>query len=214
MNSVSAVEARGLATARRRAMTKRKLDAASELDRSVEDFYAALGAEKPVADQTSTSWSGPAVEEPAAAPAVEEPATATAAAAADLSAMTADLIAKDIVVLRGMPLPLQQALCDAFAPFAATPNAPAAAAGTAAHIGAAATTSARAAASTSTLCSAAAASPSFFRANNEKTRQTDMLHLGKHFVGGRLCDLGGVPPLVSLVAAEAQARGTANTYEP
>ena len=165
-------------------MTKRKLDAASELDRSVEDFYAALGAEEPAADQTWTSWSGPAVEEPAAAPAVEEPATA-AAAAADLSAMTADLIAKDIVVLRGMPLPLQQALCDAVAPFAATPNAPAAAAG-----------------------------PSFFRANNEKTRQTDMLHLGKHFVGGRLCDLGGVPPLVSLVAAEAQARGTANKYEP
>ena len=154
-------------------MTKRKLDAASELDRSVEDFYAALGA------STSTSWSGPAAEEPAAAPAVEEPATAAAAAAADLSAMTADLIAKDIVVLRGMPLPLQQALCDAVAPFAAP-----------------------------------AAGPSFFRANNEKTRQTDMLHLGKHFVGGRLCDLGGVPPLVSLVAAEAQARGTANTYEP
>ena len=41
-----------------------------------------------------------------------------------------------------------------------------------------------------------------------------MLHLGKHFVGGRLCDLGGVPPLVSLVAAEAQARGRANTYKP
>ena len=153
-------------------MTKRKLDAASELDRSVEDFYAALGA------STSTSWSGPAAEKPATAPAVEEPATATAAAAADLSAMTADLIAKDIVVLRGMPLPLQQALCDAVAPFAATPPA-------------------------------AAAGPSFFRANNEKTRQTDMLHLGKHFVGGRLCDLGGVPPLVRHVAAEAQARGTA-----
>ena len=93
-------------------MTKRKLD---DLDRSVEDFYAALGAEAG----------------PAAAPAAEEPATAataaTAAAAAatavDLSAMTVDLISKDIVVLRGMPLPLQQALCDALAPFAATPPA-------------------------------------------------------------------------------------------
>ena len=92
-------------------MTKRKLD---DLDRSVEDFYAALGAEA----------------EPAAAPAAEEPATAatattaaTAATAVDLSAMTVDLISKDIVVLRGMPLPLQQALCDALAPFAATPPA-------------------------------------------------------------------------------------------
>ena len=92
-------------------MTKRKLD---DLDRSVEDFYAALGAEAG----------------PAAAPAAEEPATAATAAAAaaaatavDLSAMTVDLISKDIVVLRGMPLPLQQALCDALAPFAATPPA-------------------------------------------------------------------------------------------
>jgi hypothetical protein len=92
-------------------MTTRTLD---DLDRSVEDFYAALGAEA----------------EPAAAPAAEEPATAataaTAAAAAtavDLSAMTVDLISKDIVVLREMPLPLQQALCDALAPFAATPPA-------------------------------------------------------------------------------------------
>ena len=91
-------------------MTKRKLD---DLDRSVEAFYAALGAEAG----------------PAAAPAAEEPATAatatTAAAtnAVDLSAMTVDLISKDIVVLRGMPLPLQQALCDALAPFAATPPA-------------------------------------------------------------------------------------------
>ena len=92
-------------------MTKRKLD---DLDRSVEDFYAALGAEAG----------------PAAAPAAEEPATAatattaaTAATAVDLSAMTVDLISKDIVVLRGMPLPLQQALCDALAPFAATPPA-------------------------------------------------------------------------------------------
>ena len=87
-------------------MTKRKLD---DLDRSVEDFYAALGAEAG----------------PAAAPAAEEPATAataaTAATSVDLSAMTVDLISKDIVVLRGMPLPLQQALCDALAPFAATP---------------------------------------------------------------------------------------------
>ena len=89
-------------------MTKRKLD---DLDRSVEAFYAALGAEAG----------------PAAAPAAEEPATAatattaaTAATAVDLSAMTVDLISKDIVVLRGMPLPLQQALCDALAPFAAT----------------------------------------------------------------------------------------------
>ena len=86
-------------------MTKRKLD---DLDRSVEAFYAALGAEAG----------------PAAAPAAEEPATTTTAAAAatavDLSAMTVDLISKDIVVLRGMPLPLQQALCDALAPFAAT----------------------------------------------------------------------------------------------
>ena len=86
-------------------MTKRKLD---DLDRSVEDFYAALGAEAG----------------PAAAPAAEEPATAataaTAATTVDLSAMTVDLISKDIVVLRGMPLPLQQALCDALAPFAAT----------------------------------------------------------------------------------------------
>ena len=104
-------------------MTKRKLD---DLDRSVEDFYAALGAEAG----------------PAAAPAAEEPATTTTAAttataataattttaaaaatAVDLSAMTVDLISKDIVVLRGMPLPLQQALCDALAPFAATPPA-------------------------------------------------------------------------------------------
>jgi len=86
-------------------MTKRKLD---DLDRSVEDFYAALGAEAG----------------PAAAPAAEEPATAAAAATAvDLSAMTVDLISKDIVVLREMPLPLQQALCDALAPFAATPPA-------------------------------------------------------------------------------------------
>ena len=89
-------------------MTKRKLD---DLDRSVEDFYAALGAEAG----------------PAAAPAAEEPATAataaTAATSVDLSAMTVDLISKDIVVLRGMPLPLQQALCDALAPFAATPPA-------------------------------------------------------------------------------------------
>ena len=92
-------------------MTKRKLD---DLDRSVEAFYAALGAEAG----------------PAAAPAAEEPATAatattaaTAATAVDLSAMTVDLISKDIVVLRGMPLPLQQALCDALAPFAATPPA-------------------------------------------------------------------------------------------
>ena len=46
-------------------------------------------------------------------------------------------------------------------------------------------------------------------ADNEKTRRTDMLHLGKHFVGGRLCDLGGVPRLVSRVATEAQARATA-----
>ena len=46
-------------------------------------------------------------------------------------------------------------------------------------------------------------------ADNEKTRRTDMLHLGKHFVGGRLCDLGGVPHLVSRVATEAQARATA-----
>ena len=136
-------------------MAKRKLDAVGDLDRSVEDFYAALGAEEPAAG-------------PAAAPAVEEPAAA-AAAAADLSAMTADLIAKDIIVLRGMPLPLQQALCNAVAPLG----------------------------------------PSFFRADNEKTRRTDMLHLGKHFVGGRLCDLGGVPPLVRQVAVEAQARGTA-----
>ena len=89
-------------------MTKRKLD---DLDRSVEDFYAALGAEAG----------------PAAAPAAEEPATAAtattaaAATAVDLSAMTVDLISKDIVVLREMPLPLQQALCDALAPFAATP---------------------------------------------------------------------------------------------
>ena len=87
-------------------MTKRKLD---DLDRSIEDFYAALGAEAG----------------PAAAPAAEEPATAataaTAATSVDLSAMTVDLISKDIVVLRGMPLPLQQALCDALAPFAATP---------------------------------------------------------------------------------------------
>ena len=151
-------------------MTKRKLDAASDLDRSVEDFYAALGAEEPAAGLAA------APAGLAAAPAVKEPATAPAAA--DLSAMTADLIAKDIIVLRGMPLPLQQALCDAVAPFAATQPA-------------------------------AAAGPSFFRANNEKTRQTDMLHLGKHFVGGRLCDLGGVPRLVRHVAAEAQARGTA-----
>ena len=151
-------------------MTKRKLDAASDLDRSVEDFYAALGAEEPAAGLAA------APAGLAAAPAVKEPATAPAAA--DLSAMTADLIARDIIVLRGMPLVLQQALCDAVAPFAATPLA-------------------------------AAAGPSFFRANNEKTRQTDMLHLGKHFVGGRLCDLGGVPPLVRHVAAEAQARGTA-----
>ena len=91
-------------------MTKRKLD---DLDRSVEDFYAALGAEAG----------------PAAAPAAEEPATAAtattaaAATAVDLSAMTVDLISKDIVVLREMPLPLQQALCDALAPFAATPPA-------------------------------------------------------------------------------------------
>ena len=91
-------------------MTKRKLD---DLDRSVEDFYAALGAEAG----------------PAAAPAAEEPATAAtattaaAATAVDLSAMTVDLISKDIVVLRGMPLPLQQALCDALAPFAAAPPA-------------------------------------------------------------------------------------------
>ena len=89
-------------------MTKRKLD---DLDRSVEDFYAALGAEAG----------------PAAAPAAEEPATAataaTAATSVDLSAMTVDLISKDIVVLRGMPLPLQQALCDALAPFAAAPPA-------------------------------------------------------------------------------------------
>ena len=86
-------------------MTKRKLD---DLDRSIEDFYAALGAEAG----------------PAAAPAAEEPATAaTAATAVDLSAMTVDLISKDIVVLREMPLPLQQALCDALAPFAATPPA-------------------------------------------------------------------------------------------
>ena len=86
-------------------MTKRKLD---DLDRSVEAFYAALGAEAG----------------PAAAPAAEEPATAAAAATAvDLSAMTVDLISKDIVVLREMPLPLQQALCDALAPFAATPPA-------------------------------------------------------------------------------------------
>ena len=26
-----------------------------------------------------------------------------------------------------------------------------------------------------------------------------MLHLGKHFVGGRLCDLGGVPRLVGVI---------------
>ena len=43
-------------------------------------------------------------------------------------------------------------------------------------------------------------------ADNEKTRRTDMLHLGKHFVGGRLCDLGGVPHLVGRVATEAQAQ--------
>ena len=36
-----------------------------------------------------------------------------------------------------------------------------------------------------------------------------MLHLGKHFVGGRLCDLGGVPRLVSRVATEAQAHAAA-----
>ena len=36
-----------------------------------------------------------------------------------------------------------------------------------------------------------------------------MLHLGKHFVGGRLCDLGGVPHLVSRVATEAQAHAAA-----
>ena len=46
-------------------------------------------------------------------------------------------------------------------------------------------------------------------ADNEKTRRTDMLHLGKHFVGGRLCDLGGVPRLVSRVATEAQAHAAA-----
>ena len=149
-------------------MRKRKPDGASDLDRSIEDFYAALGAEEPAV--------------PAAAPAVEPTAAADAATAdadaANLGAMTADLIAKDVIVLRGMPLPLQQALCDTLAPYAATRDA-------------------------------AAAGPSFFRANNEKTRQTDMLHLGKHFVGGRLCELGGVPPLVSRVAAEAQARGAA-----
>ena len=38
--------------------------------------------------------------------------------------MTVDLISKDIVVLRGMPLPLQQALCDALAPFAASAGGP------------------------------------------------------------------------------------------
>ena len=51
-------------------------------------------------------------------------------------------------------------------------------------------------------------------ADNEKTRRTDMLHLGKHFVGGRLCDLGGVPHLVSRVATEAQARAAAGGLRP
>ena len=105
-------------------MTKRKLD---DLDRSVEDFYAALGAEAgpaaaPAAEEPATA----ATTATAAATAATAATTTTAAAAAtavDLSAMTVDLISKDIVVLRGMPLPLQQALCDALAPFAATPPA-------------------------------------------------------------------------------------------
>jgi len=67
----------------------------------------------------------PPATAPASAAAAATAATAAAAAAAatavDLSAMTVDLISKDIVVLREMPLPLQQALCDALAPFAATP---------------------------------------------------------------------------------------------
>ena len=96
-------------------MTKRKLDSVSDLDRSVDDFYAALGAEETSSAATS--------QRPAAAPSIEE----STAAAADLSAMTADLIAKDVIVLRGMPLPLQQELCDAVAPYAAAP--PPAAAG-------------------------------------------------------------------------------------
>ena len=94
-------------------MTKRKLD---DLDRSVEAFYAALGAEAGPA-------AAPAAEEPATTTAATTATAATAATAVDLSAMTVDLISKDIVVLRGMPLPLQQALCDALAPFAATPPA-------------------------------------------------------------------------------------------
>ena len=95
-------------------MTKRKLD---DLDRSVEDFYAALGAEAGPA-------AAAAAEEPAAATTATTTATAaTATTAVDLGAMTVDLISKDIAVLRGMPLPLQQALCDALAPFADTPPA-------------------------------------------------------------------------------------------
>ena len=98
-------------------MTKRKLD---DLDRSIEDFYAALGA----LGAEAGSAAAPAAEEPATAATATTAATAaTAATAVDLSAMTVDLISKDIVVLRGMPLPLQQALCDALAPFAAAPPA-------------------------------------------------------------------------------------------
>jgi len=113
---------------------KRKRD---DLDRSIEAFYDELQADEAMGGNGSN-------------------------VTVDLSAMTVDLVAKHVARLRGMPLPLQQALCDVLTPH------------------------------------------DFFSADNEKTRHTDMLHLGKHFVGGQLRELGKIPPLIQRMAAEAQ----------
>eukprot|EP00908_Phaeocystis_cordata_P005335 Transcript_15813.p2 GENE.Transcript_15813~~Transcript_15813.p2 ORF type:complete len:252 (+),score=103.88 Transcript_15813:103-858(+) len=126
-------------------MSKRK-----RVDDELQAFYEELQAEEQRQPQQQT----------AAAPAV------------DLSTMTVELVAKHVARLQGMPLPLQQALCDGLLPFAEPQPDDTA--------------------------------PSFFTADNEKTRKTDMLHLGKHYVGQRLRELGAVPLLIQRVAAEAQ----------
>jgi len=54
----------------------------------------------------------------------------------------------------------------------------------------------------------------FFTADNEKTRGCRMMHLGKHFVGGKVRVETAVPTFIARLAAEASALAGAGAFDP